>query len=75
MNRGEIFWGSSKPKGYVPGDMGFDPLNLKKVRGDLKTMQLAEVKNGRLAMIAITAYAAQEAVSGLPVIQETPYLF
>jgi len=75
MNSGEIFWGSTKPKDYVPGDIGFDPLNLKKVRGDLKTMQLAEVKNGRLAMIAITAYAAQEAVSGLPVIQETPYLF
>ena len=38
-------------------------------------METAEVKNGRLAMIAITAYVFQEAASGVPVVQETPYLF
>jgi hypothetical protein len=37
--------------------------------------QLAEIKNGRLAMLAITAFAFQELASGLPVVQETPYLF
>jgi hypothetical protein len=61
--------------GYVPGTLGFDPLNLYKIRGNKMVMETAEVKNGRLAMIAITAYVFQEAVSGVPVVQETPYLF
>merc|ERR1712093_879103 len=38
-------------------------------------MAEAEIKNGRLAMIAITAYAFQEFVSKVPVVLETPYLF
>lgn len=75
MNSGEVFWAADKPKGYVPGDLGFDPLNLYRARGDKKVMETAEIKNGRLAMIAITAFAFQEAASGLPVVQETPYLF
>lgn len=54
---------------------GFDPLNLYDVKGGKKAMETAEVKNGRLAMIAITAYAFQEAATGLPVVQQTPYLF
>jgi hypothetical protein len=33
MNSGEIFWGADKPVGYVPGNYGFDPLNLYKARG------------------------------------------
>jgi hypothetical protein len=32
MNSGEIFWGADKPPGYVPGNFGFDPLNLYKVK-------------------------------------------
>jgi hypothetical protein len=38
-------------------------------------MELAEIKNGRLAMIAITVFAFQEFATGLPVVQQTPYLF
>jgi len=75
MNSGEVFWGSEKPEGYVPGNYGFDPLNLYNVKGNKRVMETAEIKNGRLAMIAITAFAFQEAVTGLPVVQETPYLF
>lgn len=75
MNSGEIFYNSDKPKGYVPGNLGFDPLNLYSVRGNKQTMETAEIKNGRLAMIAITAYAFQEFATKLPVVQETPYLF
>lgn len=75
MNNGEVFWGNEKSDSYLPGDLKFDPLNLYKARGDKKTMETAEIKNGRLAMIAITAYAFQEAATGLPVVQETPYLF
>jgi hypothetical protein len=37
-------------------------------------MELAEIKHGRLGMI-ITAFAFQEYVSGLGVIDETPVFF
>ena len=46
---------------YLPGDLGFDPLGLFKGSEKQKmSMQLKEVNNGRLAMIAITGYALQE---------------
>lgn len=68
MNKGIIFWNAEKPKGYVPGDYGFDPLNLYNLKGDKKLMETAEIKNGRLAMIAITIFVIREAITGLPVI-------
>jgi len=46
---------------YLPGDLGFDPLKLYKGSDeDKRTMQLKELNNGRLAMIAITGYAISE---------------
>jgi len=51
---------------YVPGDLGFDPLGLAdKLPLDVRT---AEVYNGRLAMLAITGFAVQEALWGGPVV-------
>lgn len=76
MNSGEVFWNAEKSEHYKPGDLGFDPLSLYTKRNeDKKDMELAEIKNGRLAMVAISAYVAQEVVTGLPVVQQTPYLF
>lgn len=75
MNDGYVFWNAEKPESYVPGDYKFDPLKLYAVRGNKKTMELCEIKNGRLAMLAITAFAFSEAATGLPVVQQTPYLF
>jgi len=62
---------------YVPGDFGFDPLNLSKGMSTeaFNDMQEKEINNGRLAMIAVTAFVIEEALSGLPVIQLTPGLF
>jgi len=37
--------------------------------------ELCEIKNGRLAMIAITGMAFQEVVTGMPVVLETPIFF
>jgi len=38
-------------------------------------VQLAEIKHGRLSMIAITAFAVQEFVSKVGVVDETPIFF
>jgi len=38
-------------------------------------MRAAEVVNGRVAMIAITAYALEEAIFKAPVTAETAFLF
>jgi hypothetical protein len=65
-----------KKDGYTPGDLGFDPLGVfPKDDESQKWMQSAEIKNGRLAMIAITAFAVQELVSQTGVINETPLFF
>ena len=60
----------------TPGDLGFDPFNLFPAdkEGQYK-MLLTEIKHGRLAMIAITAFAFQEAVSKIGIIDETPFFF
>merc|ERR1712127_693727 len=60
----------------MPGDYGFDPLNLypKEEEGKAR-MELAEIKHGRLAMIAVTGFAFQEYVSGTGVVDETPAFF
>ena len=75
MNDGYVFWGAQKPEGYTPGTLGFDPLSLYRARKTKKSMEEAEIKNGRLAMIAISAFVFQEFATKLPVVVETPYLF
>ncbi len=62
--------------GYFPGNLGFDPLGVypKDEEGQL-WMQTAEIKNGRLAMIAIFGFAIQEFVSKVGVVDETPFFF
>jgi len=61
---------------YFPGNLGFDPLNVypKNAEGK-KRVQLAEIKNGRLAMIAAAGFAIQEAVNNEAVIDQTPMFF
>lgn len=63
-------------KEYFPGNFGFDPLGLyPKDDEGRQRMQLAEIKHGRLAMIAVTAFAVQEWVSKIGVVDETPIFF
>ena len=60
------------PSDYVVGDLGFDPAGLREKRED---MVLAEIKNGRLAMLAVTGYAVQEFFYGTPVVEQSPGFF
>uniref|UniRef100_UPI003FA615CC light-harvesting protein XLH12 n=1 Tax=Tribonema minus TaxID=303371 RepID=UPI003FA615CC len=52
--------------GRVPGDLGFDPLELghKEDSEYYNSMRLKEINNGRLAMIAVFGACAQEMVNG-----------
>jgi hypothetical protein len=72
-------YGISKAKNdpsYSAGNLGFDPLGLYPKSKDAQfRMQTTEIKNGRLAMIAITAFAVQEWVSQFGVVVETPIFF
>lgn len=65
-------------EGYTPGDLGWDPLNLYPAQENKEgrsKMQLAEIKHGRLAMVAVTAYSVQEYVTGVGIVDETPLFF
>ena len=55
---------------YLPGMLNIDPLGR-----DSPTMRTAEITNGRIAMIAITAFAIEEFVFKTPVVLETPIFF
>ncbi len=48
---------------YTPGDIGFDPLNLKPSdAAELEEISTKELNNGRLAMLAAAGFMAQELV-------------
>mmetsp|Transcript_26149 Transcript_26149/g.39575 ORF Transcript_26149/g.39575 Transcript_26149/m.39575 type:complete len:232 (+) Transcript_26149:140-835(+) len=65
-----------KAKNYQPGDCNFDPLGLfPEDRIGKLEMQTKEIKHGRIAMMAILGFVAQEALFGIPVVQETPFFF
>ena len=62
--------------GYTPGALGWDPLKLYPVDEDgQKQMQLAEIKHGRTAMVAVTGFASQEYLTKMGVVDETPFFF
>ena len=55
--------------------MGVDVSREEKIKQAQKDMELCEIKNGRLAMLAITAYAAQEFISGIPIVEQSSFFF
>merc|ERR1719240_2294067 len=64
-----VFWESKgidkqygKKDDYLPGMRGFDPLG-----ADSPSMRNAEITNGRVAMVAITLFAYEEALTKAPI--------
>jgi light-harvesting complex I chlorophyll a/b binding protein 1/light-harvesting complex I chlorophyll a/b binding protein 4 len=57
----------------IPGDYGYDPLGFTKRPGgieskDFESLRMKEIKNGRLAMLTIAGWVADEVIPGaLPV--------
>lgn len=50
---------------YFPGDIGFDPLGLKpKTTEEFFELNTKELQNGRLAMLAVAGFVAQELTNG-----------
>jgi len=59
-------WNKENP---IPGDYGYDPLGFTKREGgweseELKSLRLKEIKNGRVAMMSIAGWVANEAIPG-----------
>eukprot|EP00535_Pseudo-nitzschia_heimii_P003121 CAMPEP_0197173202 /NCGR_PEP_ID=MMETSP1423-20130617/226_1 /TAXON_ID=476441 /ORGANISM="Pseudo-nitzschia heimii, Strain UNC1101" /LENGTH=408 /DNA_ID=CAMNT_0042621985 /DNA_START=102 /DNA_END=1328 /DNA_ORIENTATION=- len=61
----------------VAGDYGFDPLNLYSSIGDdayaRKGLREVEISHGRSAMLGITAFAAWEAITGHPIVENSMF--
>jgi hypothetical protein len=61
----------------VAGDYNFDPLRLYSSIGDdayaRKGLREVEISHGRMAMLGITAFAAWEAVSGHPIVENSMF--
>ena len=61
----------------VPGDYDFDPLNLYSSIGDdayaRKGLREVEISHGRSAMLGITGFAAWEAITGHPIVENSMF--
>ncbi len=62
--------------GSLPGDVGFDPLGFSEVF-DIKVLREAELKHGRIAMLAVLGWTIQETAPasihpGFPTVRNFP---
>jgi hypothetical protein len=67
----EVLTASIANKSERPGDFGWDPLNIRPKSAEaLDTMQLKELKNGRLAMLATAGMALATYQTGLGTVEQ-----
>ena len=61
----------------IPGDFGFDPLNFYTNKSEFtkRNLELKELNNGRLAMLAITYFAFNEFITNNPIVTNSPLFF
>jgi len=61
----------------VSGDLGFDPLKLYSNKDNVtkRNLELKEINNGRLAMLAITYYTLSEFLTDTPIVKNAPIFF
>jgi light-harvesting complex I chlorophyll a/b binding protein 1 len=55
-----------KLDGSMAGDVGFDPMGLSDIQSDLKYARWAELKHGRMCMLAISGMIWQEYLPHFP---------
>lgn len=70
--------GTQQPEGAFPFDSFMaskTPIDALPNAKDMDKMKLAEIKNGRVAMMGITGMAVQECLYGNPVVDQTPFFF
>jgi len=59
----------------VPGDLGFDPLKFGENKESRARLEMAELKNGRLAMLAFSGMIHQTFVTGKPLFASLNEIF
>lgn len=70
------FYGGGQVPAMVQMKAEVDPMYaMEWATYNRKEMETAEIQNGRLAMLAITGFAVQEAMTGMPVVDQTPIFF
>jgi len=65
-NKGKYTMMNMFEDGRAPGDLGFDPLKFGENKETRARLEMAELKNGRLAMLAFSGMIHQTFVTGKP---------
>jgi len=74
-NKGKYTMMNAFEDGRAPGDLGFDPLKFGENPATRERLEMAELKNGRLAMIAFSGMIHQTFVTGKPLFASLQEIF
>jgi len=74
-HKGKFFMTNAFEDGRAPGDLGFDPLKFGENAATRPRLEMAELKNGRLAMLGFAGMIHQTFVTGKPLLASTYDIF
>merc|ERR1719198_293092 len=74
-NKGKFSMSDMFEDGRAPGDLGFDPLKFGDNTATRARLEMAELKNGRLAMLAFSGMIHQTFVTGKPLFSSLNEIF